>query len=223
MHFETSVIFSLCQTRMACEFSRVHEALEFISGQSVWTHSIPRMLQALKPSLMQQFPWAYSDDAVVADQVIADAADAEVRGDVMAVINSEMNKLSAKYGATHEAKVIDDPTSVYKNPLAEAEEIFGDKVIVFDLGILSTFGASPCQIAIAAFLVNESIGTLSDKILHEWLNKEWGKEDLAELNAIVHEIGGGWPRAKLRELLDVLETSLNKEEVETLKKHYGVE
>lgn len=90
------------------------------------------MLQALKPSLMQQFPWAYSDDAVVADQVIADAADAEVRGDVMAVINSEMNKLSAKYGATHEAKVIDDPTSVYKNPLAEAEEIFGDKVIVFD-------------------------------------------------------------------------------------------
>lgn len=91
------------------------------------------------------------------------------------------------------------------------------------LGTLSTFGASPCQIAIAAFLVNESIGTLSDKILHEWLNKEWEKEDLAELNAIVHEIGGGWPRAKLRELLDVLETSLNKEEVETLKKHYGVE
>ena len=132
MQFETAVIFSLCQPRMAGEFSMVHEALESISGQSVWTHSIPRMLQALQPSLMQQFPWAYSDDAVAANQAIADAADAEVRGDVMAVINSEMNRLSAKYGATHEARVIDDPTSVYKNPLTEAEEMFGDKVIVFE-------------------------------------------------------------------------------------------
>lgn len=133
MKFETAVIFSVCQPRVACEFSKVHEAIEFLAGQSVWTHSLPRMLEALRPSLMQQFPWAYSDDAMAANQAIADAAESGDRDSIMAVINSEMNKLSAKYGATHEAREINDPTSVYKNPLSEAEEMFGDKLVVVEM------------------------------------------------------------------------------------------
>ena len=130
MELETAVVFSLCQPRLACEFAKVHEAIEFISGQSVWTHSLPRMLTALRPHLEQQFPWAFSDDAVVANQSIADAADSGDRDKVMLAIDSQMIRLSSKYGAVHTARVIDDPTSVYKNPLTEAEEIFGDKLVV---------------------------------------------------------------------------------------------
>lgn len=48
-------------------------------------------------------------------------------------------------------------------------------------------------------------------------------EDLNELREIVNEIGGGWPRARLRELLDVCEKSLSEEELKTFRKHYGVE
>ena len=129
MELSTSVVFSLCQPRLACEFSMVHEAIEFIAGQSVWTHSIPRMLEALKPSLMEQFPWAYSNDAVVANQAIADAADSGNRESIMTVINSEMSRLSKKFGTTHIAKEITDPTSVYRNPLKEAEEMFSGKVV----------------------------------------------------------------------------------------------
>lgn len=49
--------------------------------------------------------------------------------EIMSVIIEEMGKLSLKYGSTHEAREIDDPTSVYKNPLKEAEEMFGDRVL----------------------------------------------------------------------------------------------
>lgn len=129
MELSTAVVFSLCQPRLACEFSKVHGAMEFIAGQSVWTHSIPRVLGALKPSLMRQFPWAYSEDAVAANQAIADAADSGSRESVMTVINSEMNRLSQKFGTTHIAREIADPTSIYRNPLLEADELFPGKIV----------------------------------------------------------------------------------------------
>lgn len=132
MRLDTAVVFSLCQPRLACDFSKVHEAIEYIAGQSVWTHSLPRVFKALQPSLMQQFPWGFSDDAKAANSRIEKVADSGVASptEIMSVIIEEMGKLSLKYGSTHEAREIDDPTSVYKNPLKEAEEMFGDRVIL---------------------------------------------------------------------------------------------
>lgn len=130
MELETAVVFSLCQPRLACEFAKFHAAIEFISGQSVWTHSLPRVFKELRPHLEQQFPWAFSGDAIAANYAIADAADSGDRDKVRLTIDSQMIRLSSKYGAVHMARVIDDPTSVYKNPLTEAEEIFGDKLVV---------------------------------------------------------------------------------------------
>lgn len=133
MKLETAVVFSLCQPCLACEFSKVHEAIEFIAGQSVWTHSIPRVMKGIEPSLRSQFSWAFSEDAIAANKAIADFVDAHGsnldREAISDFINEEMGKLSEKFGETHEAREIDDPTSVYRNPLTEAEEIFGDKVI----------------------------------------------------------------------------------------------
>lgn len=136
MKLETAVVFSLCQPRLACEFAKVHEAIEFIAGQSVWTHSIPRVMKGIEPSLRSQFPWAFSEDAVAVNQAIADFVDSHSgnidREAVSDFIGKEIAKLSAKYGEEHEVREIDDPTSVYRNPLKEAEEIFRDKVIVVE-------------------------------------------------------------------------------------------
>ncbi len=91
------------------------------------------------------------------------------------------------------------------------------------IGGIATFGAEPGRIALHVFLVEESIGTLSDRILHEWLNREWKKEDVIELEAICSQVGGGWPRAKLQSILDEIRDSLTEEELRKFQKHYGVE
>ena len=136
MKLETAVVFSLCQPRLACDLSKYYKAIQFIAGQSVFTHSIPRVLRGINPSLRSQFPWAFSEDAIAANQAIADFVDSQSgnrdREAIIDFIGEEMAKLSEKYGDIHETKEIDDPTSVYQNPLQEAEEIFGDKVIVVE-------------------------------------------------------------------------------------------
>ncbi len=71
---------------------------------------------------------------------------------------------------------------------------------------MGTFGAEPGRIALAAFSVPEVIGSVSDNFLQKWLEKDWKKEDLPELKSICNEIGGGWPRAKIREIIDIFES-----------------
>lgn len=66
-----------------------------------------------------------------------------------------------------------------------------------------TFGAEPGRIVLAISDETESIGALSDETLKRFLDrKDW---DRKSLKMVVNAIGGGWPRAKLRELLDKME------------------
>lgn len=130
MQLDTATVFSLCQPRPATEFSKVHEAIEFLAGAPVWTHQIPRVFKGLRPHLESLFPWAFSEDAIQANERIAIASDAEVpTEELMSIITSEMERLSEKYGRTHTATEIADPTSIYRNAMAEAEEMFPGKVI----------------------------------------------------------------------------------------------
>jgi hypothetical protein len=56
-----------------------------------------------------------------------------------------------------------------------------------------------------ASCIPEAIGSLSDRKMDEWLQKEdWTKD---ELEIVVQNIGGGWTRAKLTELCKSLETT----------------
>jgi hypothetical protein len=70
---------------------------------------------------------------------------------------------------------------------------------------ISTFGASPDRISLHTMSIPEAIGSLSDRKMDEWLQKEdWTKD---ELEIVVQNIGGGWTRAKLTELCKSLETT----------------
>lgn len=73
------------------------------------------------------------------------------------------------------------------------------------VGSISTFGASPDRIALHVLRVEENIGVLANKTMDEWLNTEWTVDRIKELDEITAGIGGGWPRAKLQETLDLLE------------------
>ena len=129
-YLRAAVIFSLCQSRLTTDFNNVHEAIEFISGQPVWTHQIPRVFTFLQPTLRKQFPWAFSDDATVANDLIGRMADSNApRESLLSEIDSQMRILSEKFGDSHEVTQIEDPESIYKNPLVEAAEMFGGRVV----------------------------------------------------------------------------------------------
>ena len=66
-----------------------------------------------------------------------------------------------------------------------------------------TFGAEPSRILLHLFNREDTIGLLSEQKLKEWTGEDWtGRRD--ELEQIVQQIGGGWPRAKLTESLNGL-------------------
>ncbi len=55
----------------------------------------------------------------------------------------------------------------------------------------------------------ESIGSRADDVLDTLLNYQWTNENIAVLEHVVRVVGGGWPRAKLREILEELRASPN--------------
>lgn len=70
----------------------------------------------------------------------------------------------------------------------------------FSWARIPLFGASLDRIAVHLLDEPESIGEFSDDTMESWLNNENLTKE--ELNWILLNIGGGWPRAKLRDILN---------------------
>lgn len=69
-----------------------------------------------------------------------------------------------------------------------------------------TFGADPGRILLHVFGAPDVIGARAAEFLREKLRKvEWSAGEKEKLRDLVDEIGSGWPRAKLVELLDELD------------------
>jgi ABC-type Mn2+/Zn2+ transport system ATPase subunit len=69
-----------------------------------------------------------------------------------------------------------------------------------------TFGADPGRILLHVFGAPDVIGARAAEFLREKLKQvEWSEAEREKLRALVDEIGSGWPRAKLMELLDQLD------------------
>ena len=72
-----------------------------------------------------------------------------------------------------------------------------------------TFGADPGRILLHVFGSPDVIGSRAAEFLREKLRREWTSADRAELERLINEIGSGWPRAKLAEILSKLDASSN--------------
>lgn len=67
-----------------------------------------------------------------------------------------------------------------------------------------TFGTEPGRVMLHVFDMVASIGSRAEQALREKLATEWNGNNIDELERIVANIGGGWPRAKLQQILDEL-------------------
>lgn len=73
----------------------------------------------------------------------------------------------------------------------------------------ATFGAETGRVMLHVFETPESIGSRANEVLDILLNYPWSKKNIALLEHAVFVIGGGWPRAKLREILGELRATPN--------------
>lgn len=68
---------------------------------------------------------------------------------------------------------------------------------------IPTFGAEPSRILLHTIGDSDTIGALAERTLRDYMHQDWtGKRN--ELEQVLKVIGGGWPRAKLTQLLDAL-------------------
>ncbi len=82
-----------------------------------------------------------------------------------------------------------------------------DDRIIAESPAFPTFGADPGRILMHVFGSPEIIGRRAAEFLREKLKQEWTADNRDELARLVEEIGAGWPRAKLTEILSRLDAS----------------
>jgi hypothetical protein len=72
--------------------------------------------------------------------------------------------------------------------------------------IFPTFGADPGRILLHVFGAPDMIGARAAEFLRSKLDpSKWPPEDREKLRLLIDEIGSGWPRAKLMEILERLD------------------
>jgi hypothetical protein len=81
--------------------------------------------------------------------------------------------------------------------------------IVADSVAFPTFGSDPSRIMIHVFGADDTIGARAAEFLKELLARDWTQANRAELDRLINEIGSGWPRARLVQLLNDLNVTPN--------------
>jgi predicted ATPase len=104
--------------------------------------------------------------------------------------------------ATHTSIAL---TDVFSSEIVRL--LWRDGQISADTPAFPTFGADPGRILLHVFGSPDVIGSRAVEFLREKLRREWTVADRAELERLVEEIGSGWPRAKLAEILSRLDAS----------------
>ncbi|MCC6907132.1 MAG: AAA family ATPase [Phycisphaerales bacterium] len=73
---------------------------------------------------------------------------------------------------------------------------------VLDPVSFSTFGAEPGRVMLHVFGMQASIGSRAEQALRAYLGQKWDAQNRNELERLLLAIGGGWPRARLQQILD---------------------
>lgn len=104
--------------------------------------------------------------------------------------------------ATHTSLALTDVFSCEITRLTKDEGITGVQPIVHP-----TFGADPGRILLHVFGAPDVIGARAAEFLRSKLDPaKWPPEDREKLQLLIDEIGSGWPRAKLMEILKLIES-----------------
>ena len=111
----------------------VYDILNFMTGDNLFTHTLPRASDECKPYLVAQFPQLVTPEM---DSAIAELGKSlktkSGKAEVEKIVADWLAKQVAKYGKMFTVKSIPKGAHEFKNPIAEAAEMMGgpEKVIV---------------------------------------------------------------------------------------------
>jgi hypothetical protein len=110
MKFTTGEIISVGNGALCCEIGGVYKALNFLTGDDLMTHQLPRAFRECQSHVLGQFPWLLllpKIDGANWREVVDDC--------------------TAKYGAEHEMTALPSGRHAQKNPIDELIEMRGSK------------------------------------------------------------------------------------------------
>jgi len=108
----------------------VYEILNFMTGDNLFTHQLPRVADECKPHLFKQFPQLATPEMDFAVAELVEMLNSgKDKPDML--VAGWLAKQVAKYGETFTVKPIPQTDHEIKDPIQEAINIMGhDKVIV---------------------------------------------------------------------------------------------
>lgn len=118
MKCTTGEIISVGTGKLCCSMDKVYEIMNFLTGDNLFTHQLPRAFEACKEHVTAQHPWL--------EQINEEDCTPETWKEWLAGVEND-------YGTEHELTALPPGEWLIVDPVVEAEVMFGkDKVVVVE-------------------------------------------------------------------------------------------
>lgn len=110
----------------------VYDILGFMTGESLFTHALPRASDVCKPFLLSRYP-QFSGESMAKELTrLSELLKGTNRDDSMAVVNSWLKELGAVYGEMHDVESLPKKAYEAKHPAQELVDmgVNPEKIVV---------------------------------------------------------------------------------------------
>lgn len=116
--YPLGVVLSLTTGMLLCPFDEVHEFVEFMAGEPIWTHQLPRVGKEVEEVLKRQHP------------ALAEVTPPELQRDSQASIEEQIKDWVAEQAKVHgemiTCRAMHAEEHQPKGPITELAEMIGD-------------------------------------------------------------------------------------------------
>jgi hypothetical protein len=114
----------------------VYDILNFMTGDNLFTHQLPRANDECKPFLLEQFPQLATPEMDFAVAELGEMLKTKSgKAETEKLVAGWLAKQVAKYGEMFTVKPIPSEKHAVKNPIQEALEMIGPRTKVIAVGI----------------------------------------------------------------------------------------
>ena len=125
--FNTADVLTLTTGLLLTEIGNVYKILNFLTGDDLYTHQIPRASNYCIPSLREQVPQLFSEDIQERTAALrADLKGKETREDRKKIVNKWLEDVILAYGESYTLKPVLPPMKRV-DPIQELEEMLEKK------------------------------------------------------------------------------------------------
>lgn len=136
--FDLGDVLSITANRLVSPrgMDGLYEILNFMTGDNIFTHQLPRASNECRPWLIRQYPWLDDPDITTLwnGRLTLFLEGCKTQHEREMIILGMVSELAAKYGQQIEVERIPRDAHDYKDPIAELGEMMGglDRVIVVE-------------------------------------------------------------------------------------------